>query len=228
MGHACQFHGIWSMTFLRSWQSWCTSSRRTHKMNLSVPLLLHWSENTLASQSQVLLQDGATGIVTPKFKMGNFCTKLHRAGMAHVSINGNRKTKGHPDGAPSCKRPWRSEANVLPNGQNATIYEAIAEWPLMKWDKDHQIQLLKNKWWTKEIVEEQPSVKEYRTMVLFRIRTMVLKSSKKYITKSLYTFYNGINTIVLFIRCFCPLVCLLNYKRNAKIIRMYNISCSNK
>lgn len=66
-----------------------------------------------------------------KFKMGNFRTKMRRSGMADVTVNGNKRTRDFPEGAPSCsniKRPKRSETNFFPNfpdGENADTLESV-------------------------------------------------------------------------------------------------------
>lgn len=129
----------------------------------------------LISKHPCLTEPGsATGCIgwkhSLKFKMGNYRTKLRRAGMADVSING--KTKENPDVtglSKILKRPRRSEANFLPNfphGQDATTLEAsrkaledeMRKRPLdstfIKQMMDQTFSLRR-----KEIVEEQPSVK---------------------------------------------------------------------
>uniref|UniRef100_A0A3B4V3G2 PB1 domain-containing protein n=1 Tax=Seriola dumerili TaxID=41447 RepID=A0A3B4V3G2_SERDU len=66
-----------------------------------------------------------------KFKMGNFRTKMRRSGMADVTVNGNKRKRDFPEGAPSCsniKRAKRSETNFLPNfpdGENADSLESV-------------------------------------------------------------------------------------------------------
>lgn len=53
-----------------------------------------------------------------KFKMGNYRTKLRKAGCEDVAINGGKRSKANPEGeSPSrnIKRAKRGEANYLPN-----------------------------------------------------------------------------------------------------------------
>lgn len=53
-----------------------------------------------------------------KFKMGNYRTKLRKAGCLDVVINGGRKSKFSPEGQPpklNIKKPRRDETNYLPN-----------------------------------------------------------------------------------------------------------------
>lgn len=53
-----------------------------------------------------------------KFKMGNFRSKLCKAGCLDVTINGGRKGKYSPEGHPpkqNIKKPQRDETNYLPN-----------------------------------------------------------------------------------------------------------------
>lgn len=107
-----------------------------------------------------------------KFKMGNFRTKMRRSGMADVTVNGSKRARDFPEGAPShsnIKRPKRSETNFLPNfpdGENADTLECIrrqleseAKKRLpdsvnVKTMMDQTFSLRR-----KEIVEEQPPVK---------------------------------------------------------------------
>lgn len=64
-----------------------------------------------------------------KFKMGNYRTKLRRAGCEDVAVNGGKRSKNNPAGESSSKnikRPKRGEANYLPNlpdGHNETSLE---------------------------------------------------------------------------------------------------------
>lgn len=64
-----------------------------------------------------------------KFKMGNYRTKLRKAGCLDVAINGGKRGKYFPEGesaTKNIKRPKRSEANFLPNfpeGQDETSLE---------------------------------------------------------------------------------------------------------
>lgn len=53
-----------------------------------------------------------------KFKMGNYRTKLRKAGCLDVMVNGGRKSKFCPEGQPpklNIKKPRRDETNYLPN-----------------------------------------------------------------------------------------------------------------
>ncbi|XP_028439578.1 uncharacterized protein LOC114559221 [Perca flavescens] len=53
-----------------------------------------------------------------KFKMGNLRTKLRRAGLEEIAINGSKRSKVNPGGdhpSKNIKRPKRGEANYLPN-----------------------------------------------------------------------------------------------------------------
>lgn len=64
-----------------------------------------------------------------KFKMGNYRTKLRKAGCEDVAINGGKRSKSNPQGESSSKnikRPKRGEANYLPNlpeGRDETSLE---------------------------------------------------------------------------------------------------------
>lgn len=64
-----------------------------------------------------------------KFKMGNYRTKLRKAGCEDVAINGDKRSKSNPQGESSSKnikRPKRGEANYLPNlpeGRDETSLE---------------------------------------------------------------------------------------------------------
>ncbi|KAL0149357.1 hypothetical protein M9458_055395, partial [Cirrhinus mrigala] len=53
-----------------------------------------------------------------EFKMGNFRSKLHKAGCIDVTVNGERKGKYCPEGQPKTeheKKTQRDETNYLPN-----------------------------------------------------------------------------------------------------------------
>nr|XP_020516176.1 uncharacterized protein LOC110005075 [Labrus bergylta] len=53
-----------------------------------------------------------------KFKMGNFCTKLSRAGYSEVAVNSGKRSRNNPDKQSphtDIKRPKRAEVNFLPN-----------------------------------------------------------------------------------------------------------------
>lgn len=53
-----------------------------------------------------------------RFKMGNYRTKLSRAGMKDVAVNAGKRSRTNPKGAASrtnIKRPKRGEVNFLPN-----------------------------------------------------------------------------------------------------------------
>lgn len=53
-----------------------------------------------------------------KFKMGNFRTKLSRAGFNEVAVNSGKRSRNNPDKQPThanIKRPKRAEVNFLPN-----------------------------------------------------------------------------------------------------------------
>ncbi|KAJ8349285.1 hypothetical protein SKAU_G00244150 [Synaphobranchus kaupii] len=68
-----------------------------------------------------------------KFKMGNYRSKLRRAGLPEVAVNGGKRSRSSPDGEPSranIKRPRRAEINFLPNypqGLDATSLEALRQ-----------------------------------------------------------------------------------------------------
>lgn len=107
-----------------------------------------------------------------KFKMGNFCTKLWRSGIADVCVNGNRRGRDFPDGDPSSsniKRPKRSETNFFPNfpdGQNAVSLEKIRIELEME-SKNNYLMLLvwKRRWSRHSHWEEERSWKSNRLMV---------------------------------------------------------------
>ncbi|XP_026053336.1 uncharacterized protein LOC113039609 isoform X2 [Carassius auratus] len=64
-----------------------------------------------------------------KFKMGNYRTKLRKAGCVEVGVNGG-KTGGPGMAAKGLKRPKRSEVNYLPEhpeGQNEVSLEAVRQ-----------------------------------------------------------------------------------------------------
>lgn len=53
-----------------------------------------------------------------RFKMGNYRTKLSRAGIKDVAVNAGKRSRTNPEGAASrasIKRPRRGEVNFLPN-----------------------------------------------------------------------------------------------------------------
>ncbi|KAA8578424.1 hypothetical protein FQN60_001081, partial [Etheostoma spectabile] len=53
-----------------------------------------------------------------KFKMGNYRTKMRRAGCQEVTVNAGKRSRKNPDNEPShsnIKRPKRAEVNFLPN-----------------------------------------------------------------------------------------------------------------
>lgn len=53
-----------------------------------------------------------------KFKMGNYRSKMRRAGCTEVAVNAGKRSKSHPDKESShcnIKRPKRAEVNFLPN-----------------------------------------------------------------------------------------------------------------
>lgn len=53
-----------------------------------------------------------------KFKMGNFRSKMRRAGCTEVALNAGNRSKSHPDNESShsnIKRPKHAEVNFLPN-----------------------------------------------------------------------------------------------------------------
>lgn len=64
-------------------------------------------------------QTGYDGWVNSlSFKMGNYRSKLSKAGVKDVSINAGKRSRSSPGGAPSrsgIKRPRRGEVNFLPN-----------------------------------------------------------------------------------------------------------------
>lgn len=106
-----------------------------------------------------------------KFKMGNFCTKKRRSGMADVKVNGNKRTRDFPEGVPSCniKRPKRSETNFLPNfpdGENGDTLESVRRQLESESKKrlpdSADVKKMMDQTFSlrrKEIVEEQPPVK---------------------------------------------------------------------
>lgn len=62
------------------------------------------------------------------FKMGNFRTKLHRAGCAEVTINSGKGSPGASPQSRALKRPRRCEVNFLPEipeRENAESLEAV-------------------------------------------------------------------------------------------------------
>lgn len=108
-----------------------------------------------------------------KFKMGNLRAKLRQYGLADVSVNSNKKTRNNPNGDPpakNLKRPRRSETNFLPNfpkGEDALTLESsrqILENEMKKRSPNGlSVNQLMNQTFSlrrKEIVEEQPSVKQ--------------------------------------------------------------------
>ncbi|XP_062341549.1 uncharacterized protein LOC134039601 [Osmerus eperlanus] len=53
-----------------------------------------------------------------KFKMGNYRTKMRRAGCQEVTVNAGKRSRGNPGKEPphsNIKRPKRAEVNFLPN-----------------------------------------------------------------------------------------------------------------
>uniref|UniRef100_A0A3B1JRT8 PB1 domain-containing protein n=1 Tax=Astyanax mexicanus TaxID=7994 RepID=A0A3B1JRT8_ASTMX len=66
-----------------------------------------------------------------KFKMGNYRSKLSRAGFHEVAVNSGKRSRNNPDKqAPhtNIKRPRRAEVNFLPNfprGEDATSLEKL-------------------------------------------------------------------------------------------------------
>uniref|UniRef100_A0A3B4XGJ4 PB1 domain-containing protein n=1 Tax=Seriola lalandi dorsalis TaxID=1841481 RepID=A0A3B4XGJ4_SERLL len=53
-----------------------------------------------------------------KFKMGNYRTKMRRAGCQEVTVNAGKRSRKNPENEPShsnIKRPKRAEVNFLPN-----------------------------------------------------------------------------------------------------------------
>uniref|UniRef100_A0A3B4XI75 Uncharacterized protein n=1 Tax=Seriola lalandi dorsalis TaxID=1841481 RepID=A0A3B4XI75_SERLL len=117
-----------------------------------------------------------------KFKMGNFRTKMRRSGMADVTVNGNKRKRDFPEGAPSCsniKRAKRSETNFLPNfpdGENADSLESVRRQLENEAKKrlpdSADVKKMMDKTFAlrrKEVVEEQPPVKRMmeRWPVLF-------------------------------------------------------------
>ncbi|XP_041823986.1 uncharacterized protein LOC121628743 isoform X2 [Melanotaenia boesemani] len=118
-----------------------------------------------------------------KFKMGNLRAKLRHCGMADVSVNSNKKNKQNPDAEPSgknLKRPRRSETNFLPNfpqGEDGLTLENSRQIMENEMKKRSPNLLYVNQLMSqtfslrrKEIVEEQPSVKQMleRWPALFR------------------------------------------------------------
>ncbi|XP_054868646.1 uncharacterized protein LOC118469483 [Amphiprion ocellaris] len=118
-----------------------------------------------------------------KFKMGNFRSKLRRCGIADVVVNGNKRAQQNPDGDPprkNLKRPRRSETNFLPDiplGQDASVLERSRQLLENEMKKRFPDVALVNQLMSqtfslrrKEIVEEQPSVKQMlgRWPALFR------------------------------------------------------------
>ncbi|XP_040889361.1 uncharacterized protein LOC121178924 [Toxotes jaculatrix] len=118
-----------------------------------------------------------------KFKMGNLRAKLRQCGMVDVSVNGNKKTRQNPGGEPpakNLKRPRRSETNFLPNfplGEDGLTLESSRQNLENEMKKRSPNLLYVNRLMSqtfslrrKEIVEEQPSVKQMleRWPALFR------------------------------------------------------------
>ncbi|XP_033989023.1 uncharacterized protein LOC117484706 [Trematomus bernacchii] len=66
-----------------------------------------------------------------KFKMGNFRTKLSRAGFHEVAVNSGKRSRNNPDKQSphtNIKRPKRAEVNFLPNfplGEDGTSLERL-------------------------------------------------------------------------------------------------------
>lgn len=66
-----------------------------------------------------------------KFKMGNYRTKLSRAGFHEIAVNSGKRSRNNPDReAPhtNIKRPKRAEVNFLPNfprGEDARSVEQL-------------------------------------------------------------------------------------------------------
>lgn len=67
-----------------------------------------------------------------RFKMGNYRTKLSRAGIKDVAVNAGKRSRTNPEGAASrsnIKRPRRGEVNFLPNyphGQTRETLETLS------------------------------------------------------------------------------------------------------
>ncbi|KAL7849972.1 hypothetical protein SRHO_G00193210 [Serrasalmus rhombeus] len=65
------------------------------------------------------------------FKMGNYRTKLSRAGVKDVAVNAGKRSKSNPEASASrssIKRPRRGEVNFLPNypsGENKDTLETL-------------------------------------------------------------------------------------------------------
>lgn len=68
-----------------------------------------------------------------KFKMGNYRTKMRKAGCQEVAVNAGKRSRKHPENEPShsnIKRPKRAEVNFLPNfpeGENLASLETIRQ-----------------------------------------------------------------------------------------------------
>ena len=66
-----------------------------------------------------------------KYKMGNFRTKLSRAGLHEVAVNSGKRSKNNPEKQSphtNIKRPKRAEVNFLPNfplGEDSTSLEQL-------------------------------------------------------------------------------------------------------
>lgn len=68
-----------------------------------------------------------------KFKMGNYRTKMRKAGCQEVAVNAGKRSRKHPENEPShsnIKGPKRAEVNFLPNfpqGENLASLETIRQ-----------------------------------------------------------------------------------------------------
>lgn len=121
--------------------------------------------------------------VSLKFKMGNYRSKLRRAGMQEVAVNGGKRSKSNPD-AEHCraniKRPRRAEVNFLPNfphGSDELSLEALRLKIIDELKKKEQDAMMINQHMQhtfalrrKQIVQSNTSVKEMmsRWPALFR------------------------------------------------------------
>ena len=68
-----------------------------------------------------------------KFKMGNYRTKMRRAGCQEVAVNAGKRSRKNPENEPShsnIKRPKRAEVNFLPNfpqGENPSSLDLLRQ-----------------------------------------------------------------------------------------------------
>ncbi|CAL8361178.1 unnamed protein product [Arctogadus glacialis] len=77
--------------------------------------------------------NGWNGWKNSKFKMGNYRTKMRRAGCQEVAVNAGKRSRKNPENEPShsnIKRPKRAEVNFLPNfpqGENPSSLDLLRQ-----------------------------------------------------------------------------------------------------